>query len=279
MGARYASRTDEQLLDDARWEHTRKGAEPRFPVPGCAAMADESLSAVTGFPVVAVTPAGAAPPSPGPRRVGGPVVLYLHGGAYTNGFRRWHWRFIGRVAAAAGATIYAPDYPLAPEHTWRDAYGPIVDLAEAIAERHDRLPTIAGDSAGAGLALGVAQSLVTRGHRPDVAAIAPWTDLTGRVVPLSAERSGDRWLTLGRLHACARAWAGGDALDRPEVSPAFGTVHGLRQLLLICGTNDLLHPQSIHLAERARTTGVDVELIEGTGLPHVYPLLPIPEAR
>ena len=49
--------------------------------------------------------------------------------------------------------------------------------------------------------------------------------------------------------------------------------------LLLCGTRDLLLPQSRKLAARLEEAGSAVTYVEEPGLMHVYPLLPIPEAR
>jgi acetyl esterase/lipase len=46
-----------------------------------------------------------------------------------------------------------------------------------------------------------------------------------------------------------------------------------------CGTRDLLQPQCRLLAERAASQGWDLRYVEEPGLIHVYPLLPVPEAR
>ena len=54
---------------------------------------------------------------------------------------------------------------------------------------------------------------------------------------------------------------------------------GLGPLAVFTGTRDLLHPDSLRLAERARAAGVRCELHSEPDLLHVYPLMPIPEGR
>ncbi len=48
---------------------------------------------------------------------------------------------------------------------------------------------------------------------------------------------------------------------------------------MLCGTRDLLRPGCDALFERADEAGWDLEYVVAPGLVHVYPLLPIPEAR
>jgi len=265
-GRRYASRTDEQLLEDARRAHAEAAPEPRFPAPGAVVRRDEGLTAGAGFPVFAATPAAAA--------ADGPRVLYLHGGAYTNDFARWHWRLIGRLAADAGATVYAPQYPLAPERTWRDSFPQLVAMAEAL-----DVQVLSGDSAGGGYALAIAQALAARGASPTVALLSPWADLTLSLAETEPYASRERWLTMNRLRVAAAAWAGGDELARRELSPLFGDFAGIRRMLVVAGTGERLYSEAAAVVDRAGAAGVPAELLVGELMPHVYPLLPIPEAR
>lgn len=46
------------------------------------------------------------------------VVMYLHGGGFVVGSSRSHADMIMRLAIAADARIYAPNYRLAPEHPY-----------------------------------------------------------------------------------------------------------------------------------------------------------------
>jgi acetyl esterase/lipase len=73
-------------------------------------------------------------------------------------------------------------------------------------------------------------------------------------------------------------WGAGDP-GSAEASPLHGDLAGLPPTLLLCGTRDLLVPQSRLLADRAERAGTALTYVEEPGLLHVYPLLPIPEAR
>ena len=50
-------------------------------------------------------------------------ILYLHGGAYVQSFALPHWNFMRQLVQHTGCTITAPDYPLAPDHTYRESFG------------------------------------------------------------------------------------------------------------------------------------------------------------
>jgi monoterpene epsilon-lactone hydrolase len=224
--------------------------------------------AVEGFPVWTVRPQGGS----------GPTAVYLHGGAYTAGIAPQHWALVGRLADA-GVRVEVPLYGLAPPHTHRDAY-PF--LRRLWAELVDRTPgelVLAGDSAGGGLALGLAQELIGDGDRgPDrLVLLSPWLDLTLSNPRLPEYERRDPWLARAGLHEAARAWAGGDDPTAPRLSPINGEPSGLPPTVLLVGTREIGHPDAVTFAEAAATAGVEIDLLVADGAVHVYPLVPAPE--
>jgi acetyl esterase len=116
-----------------------------------------------------------------------PVLIYLHGGAFAIGSKRTH-RALAAAYAAEGYLVCNVDYRLAPTHQFpaalEDACAAWLWVAEHIAEYggDPQCIALAGESAGANLALGVvlacctlrpesfAKPLFERGLRP-VAAL------------------------------------------------------------------------------------------------------------
>ena len=245
-----------------------RGFEKRFVV-----VAEEVAGPAGAFMAYVVTPRGCDP-----RR----TIFYLHGGGYVSGIDPNHVRYATRLAVELGARVVLPDYPLAPEHSWRDSHDVVVDLAARWAKDSDEL-ILAGDSAGGGYALAVALTLRDRGG-PQASRLvlhSPWVDLTTSTPETAAFSARDPWLFLTKLEAYAGWWAGSpDDLGRPEVSPALGDLGGLPPALMFCGTRDTLAPGCRLLERRAAEAGWDLTYIEVADLIHVYPLLPfIPEAH
>lgn len=208
------------------------------------------------------------------------TVLYLHGGGFVSGLDPNHWRYAARLARGLGVRVVLPDYPLTPTHSWTDSLPRLVTLFERLAVESAQGVVLMGDSAGGGLAVGVAQLVARRpGPQPThLVAFAPWVDLTGRTPGTEEAAAEDPWLTLSKLRLYGTWWGAGDP-PAEEASPITGDLSGLPPTLLMCGTRDLLLPQVRLLAERARAAGSPVTYVEQSGLIHVYPLLPIPEAR
>ena len=85
------------------------------------------------------------------------VVLDLHGGGYVMGSLNTHREFMGRISRAAQARVLGLEYRLAPEHPFPAAVEDAIAGYRFLLEQGLR-PTriaIAGDSAGAALALAI----------------------------------------------------------------------------------------------------------------------------
>lgn len=258
-------------------EQTRReildGRRPDASAPPAAAVRgfDVTRDDTAGFPVWSLTVAGATPDR---------TVFYLHGGGYVGDVDRYHWRYVTQLARRLGVRVVVPAYPLAPEHTWRDALPPLVDLFEQVAIASPRGVVLMGDSAGGGLALALAHQVVRRpGPQPtSLVLVSPWVDLASSTAGTQEAARRDPWLKLSKMDLYARWWAGEDDLSRAEVSPLHGDQAGLPPTLVFCGTLDTLWPQVAAFVREARSAGVPVTYHEERDLLHVYPILPVPEA-
>jgi len=201
-------------------------------------------------------------------------VIYFHGGSYLNEIVRQHWQFIGYMARHAPANVTVPIYPLAPRGTAEITVPAMADLIADVIRRTagPRRVTLIGDSAGGGLALAATQLLRDSG-RPlphALVLIAPWLDLTMSHPDQPRLTRIDPMLDLPGLAEAGRLYAAGLGPEHPFASPLRGDLTGLPPITVYTGTRDILHPDSLALAEYA-------EVRVGQGMPHVYPLLPMPE--
>ena len=250
----------------------RKLAAPKreaSPPRGLARRHDVSSRTVEGFPCWTVRPRGSATVA----------AVYLHGGAYLAGISPQHWTLIGRLADA-GVHVEVPLYGLAPQHTYREAY-PFVHAVyrELVREEPPGGVVLVGDSAGGGLALGLAQDLLADGERrPDrLVLLSPWLDLTLGHPLIPVYERYDPWLARPGLVEAGLAWAGGDDPTAPRLSPGNGPLAGLPPMSVFIGTREIAFPDAADLAEAASAAGVDVDLMVADGAVHVYPLVPTPE--
>ena len=263
---RYAStRTAEEEI--ARLEKKRATGEKPYELPESLRLrAPVAESDANGTQVFTLNPDAA-----------GPAVVYLHGGAFINPFNAYQWRFMDRLASETGARVVAPAYHLAPWADYRRAYDDLLALWETLP---DNPVILMGDSAGGGLALGLAEALVKAGTRlPDrLVLFSPWVDLSmdNPDIPAYAEVDPILRLELVRVHG--RYWAGDGDTHHWQVSPLYGDMAGLPPTDIYCGTRELLSPDIVRLSEGLTRAGVETRLTVGRGLNHDYPLMPLPEA-
>lgn len=209
-------------------------------------------------------------------------VVYFHGGGYVGEIDGAHWRVCRRMATLVPAQVSVPIYPLAPGATAGTTVPTATDIVADVlaAASAPGLVTVMGDSAGGGLALAVAQRLRDRGLAvPRLVLVAPWLDVTMTDPRIDESVTRDPILSVARLVQAGKLYAGDLPTDDPLVSPLFGDLHGLGPITLLVGTRDLLLHDARRLRELATAVGVPVDYHEGKGLVHVYPILPLPEAR
>jgi acetyl esterase/lipase len=213
-----------------------------------------------------------------------PVLLYLHGGGYIACSAASH-RPITVAYACEGFRVFAPDYRLAPENPFPAAVDDAVATYRGLLSEGYSPERIAvgGDSAGGGLAVSLLLALREAGIAlPAGAAVfSPWTDLaaTGDSIRTNAARCA--MFHGPDIRMSARYYLGDTDPRNPLASPLYGDLTGLPPLLIHVGADEVLRDDSTRLAERARATGVRVELKVWPVVPHAWQLAPdkIPEAR
>jgi monoterpene epsilon-lactone hydrolase len=212
------------------------------------------------------------------------IVLYLHGGGYLFGSPKTHRQVLIAMAKAFQAPAYGLDYRLAPEHPFSAAVEDAAKAYQWLLTRHPEADIVlAGDSAGAGLAIATAVGVRDAGFAlpKAIVAFSPYSDLavTGESVEANA-KSCAMFTPRGIREAAAIYLAGADARD-PRASPLYADLAGLPPMLLFASRHEILRDDTLRLAERASAAGVKVELIVRDRLPHVWPVFVtlLPEAR
>jgi len=220
-------------------------------------------------------------PSPDPPSV---IVLYLHGGGYLFGSPKTHRQVLIAMAKAFQAPAYGLDYRLAPEHPFPAAVEDAAKAYQWLLSRHPGADIVlAGDSAGAGLAIATAVGVRDAGFKlpKAIVAFSPYSDLavTGASVEANA-KSCAMFTPRSIREAAAMYLAGADARD-PRASPLYADLAGLPPMLLFVSRHETLRDDTLRLAERASAAGVNVELVVRDRLPHVWPVFVtlLPEAR
>lgn len=212
-----------------------------------------------------------------PREVAesGQHIFYVHGGAFVHYMLEQHWKAMASIAVASGASVTVPAYPLAAEGTAKVVPLEMANLLEDFMKDAGADRTfLMGDSAGGNIALTTATLLRDR-QAPLPARtilIAPWLDL--ELADAAADAPG---MDLGRLRQDAHVWRGDLEFTDPLVSPINAALHGLGNVTVFCGTDDLLNPGCWQLGEIAsEQPGTTFELYESLGAGHSHVLSDTP---
>lgn len=201
------------------------------------------------------------------------TLLYLHGGGYTIGSARTGVPLAARLAASASLKAFVLDYRLAPEHPYPAAVDDALAAYGALVAGHDHgRVVLAGDSAGAGLALATLLAARDRGLPlpASLLSFSGWFDLTLSGASLTDKEAVDPVFDAAAIGAYADTYLAGADPARPLVSPLLADLAGLPPLLLQVGTHEVLLDDSTRLSVAAAAADVDVVLEVYAGMPHVF---------
>jgi acetyl esterase/lipase len=207
-----------------------------------------------------------------PAKVSGTsAILYFFGGGYVQGSPDEDLAITARLAHLTNRRVYAPYYALAPECPFPQGLEDGLAVYAALRAQYGAAAlTIAGESAGGGLALAL---LLKLAEKPAKAALmSPWSDLTKTGDTLSTLVGNDPWLHYElTLEPAAKAYANGRDLAAPDLSPIYADFpKDFPKTLITTGTRDLFLSDCARLSTKLRAAGVDCELRVFEGMWHVF---------
>jgi len=210
-----------------------------------------------------------------PKTIKNKVILYFHGGMYLFGSPQAHRQHVVKFVKGCSMNALVFDYRLAPENPFPAALDDALEAYEYLLSRgYDPTNIVfTGDSAGGGLCLATLLAIKDKGlPLPARAAVlSPWTDLmlTGKSYQTNKKSC---FSPEGCAENASRMYAGVHSRQNPYVSPLYGNLEGLPPLHISAGGNEILLDDSVHFAENARASGVDVTLRIDNGMCHCYPV-------
>lgn len=205
------------------------------------------------------------------------VVLYLHGGGYSNGCAAWTRRGTARLAQGLGCRVIAPDYRLAPRFPFPAAHEDVLAVYQALINDLKFSPNkiaVAGDSAGGALAVTVCADARDRGLPMPACAITNslWSDIALNTPSLDDPLRNGFDIRKDMVVQLADTLLASGAVDPmdPRHSPVYRDLRGLPPLLIQAAGRDICHDDSVRLAASARAAGVDVTITEYADVEHIW---------
>ncbi|MGT2935215.1 alpha/beta hydrolase [Streptococcus castoreus] len=213
------------------------------------------------------------------------TIFYLAGGSYLNNPTIYHIEMLKTLSTSLDAKIILPIYPKAPRYSYDDAMPRLVNLYQHYHRKNANI-TLMGDSAGGGLALGLAHAL---NHEPKQQAItqpkniillSPWLDVTMSHAEIPNYEDADPILSAWGLARVGEIWAKHrDNTKHIYVSPKNGPITNLAPITLFTGTREIFYPDIRDYAEKLKKANHPVRYFAQEGMNHVYPIYPIEEAK
>jgi acetyl esterase len=209
----------------------------------------------------------------------GGTVVYLHGGGWVIGDVETHDPLCRRVANVTGARVVSVGYRLAPEHPFPAGLDDAEHVLRWVGEENADEPAgVAGDSAGASLAAGLA--IRARDREIPLAAqllFYPATDpsMASRSYTENGEgyfltRDDMAWFYRQYLPALDDATATRAGLAYAEVNLAYANLARVASAVVATAEFDPLRDDGAAYADRLKNAGVPTEHVPGPGLIHGY---------
>jgi acetyl esterase/lipase len=216
----------------------------------------------------------------------GPAILHFHGGGMTIGSAQLYMKPLAQLVSETSIPIFSVNYRLAPEHTGttlvEDCYAALLWLHQNT-QNHGIDPAriaVYGDSAGGGLAVGVALMARDQNLQPPLAKqilIFPMLDDRNmtedeQMAPFAFYKTQDNitaWTALLGPQAGKP-----DADISPYAAPARAkSVAGLPPTYIDVGSLDIFRDEDMAFASRLLAENITTEFHLYPGLPHAFDLI------
>jgi acetyl esterase/lipase len=203
------------------------------------------------------------------------VMLYLHGGGYVWGSLKSHRHLVSELGRAATMRTLALEYRRAPEFPFpqalEDAVGGYRFLLDAGFQ--PRQIAVAGDSAGAGLAVALLVRLKELGMPQPACALllSPWADMTATADSYSRNAKRDPVLNREIMQFLAEQYLGKRPRETPLASPVFADLSGIAPLAIFVGATEALLDDAVALARAAGLADVSMRLEIWPKMFHIWP--------
>jgi len=203
----------------------------------------------------------------------GAVIIFAHGGGWVTCDTVTHGGLMTDLAALTGYEVLGPEYPLAPEHPYPAGLDHLMQLIDdTIKTKPHAKIVLAGDSAGANLALGAALRLRDAGRGHVISALLLWYGCYRRLFDTTSHKAfgaGDHGLT---TEAMARMW---DWYLADHSDPKYGDLskadmHDLPPAYLCEAELDCLASDTKWLAGELAQVGVSFTYTQVKNMPHGF---------
>ncbi|MCF8358215.1 MAG: alpha/beta hydrolase [Prolixibacteraceae bacterium] len=199
------------------------------------------------------------------------AILFLHGGAYYANISKMHWLLVEKITNSTNSTLIVPDYPLAPESTYKETYQFLDAVYSGMISKFPSKQFIfMGDSSGGGLALGFAMKVKneTLKQPNEIMLFSPWLDVSMSNPEIDRYEKCDKMLNVKALKKAGRNYAGDTSITDYRISPIYGDFLGLGRITIFIGTNEVFIADARKLKQLLHDQNIGFNYFEYPGMFH-----------
>lgn len=206
------------------------------------------------------------------------LLLYCPGGAFVSGPNLLSWDSVSKLVKQTGITAWLLDYPKAPEAKMVETCKNIDAVyAKALENYAASNIILMGDSAGGNLILTLTQRLIAQ-QLPlpkRLIAISPAFDGSLTNPEIDVVDPSDCMLSKKGILSAKKMCKGDLDSKDPMLSPLYGSFKGFPPVDLFMAEYDVLYPDQKLGRNKMQAEGVDLTVVVGEKMPHIWPLLPV----
>ena len=207
----------------------------------------------------------------------GHLVIYVHGGAFVYGPVDYHWEAAKKIVSETKCTLWMADYPKAPENKIETLSENIRNVYyQAVEKYHSENIILVGDSVGASLILSLVQNFIEEKaeYPANLILISPVMDASFTNPEIDKIEKSDPILSKAGALSAKKMCAVNDDLSDHEISPINGSFEDFPRTLLFMAEKDITYPDQKLAVQKMKDAGVDLEIVLGKDMPHIWPILP-----
>ena len=206
------------------------------------------------------------------------LLIFIHGGAFISGPTQHHWNFAKKIAKKTDYKIWICNYPKAPENNIIKISQNIDSIYFAALEKYNSNQiSLIGDSVGGTLIISLIQRLVLKKLKlpAKIILLSPVMDASMTNPEIEKLNSVDPILSKIGVVSAKIMCVGEYGLKNTMISPLYGSFEKFPHTILFLAKNDITYPDQKLAVQKLIEAKINVELIEGKNMPHIWPILPI----
>lgn len=206
------------------------------------------------------------------------LLVFVPGGAFVSGPGQHHWDTAKTIAKQTNYTIWMCDYPKAPENKITKIAANIDAIYTAALKSYQPSQiTFIGDSAGGTLVTSLIQRLIKNELKlpRTIILVSPVVDASMSNPEIEKIDRIDPMLSKTGVLSAKEMCAGNLELKNELISPLFGSFKNFPPTILFLAENDITYPDQKLAVKKLIEAEINLEIIEGRNMPHIWPFLPV----